>query len=171
VETWQKNVEPARQPFSVKIVATEANFALIPERTRVQHVAQHLKQQSQPLHRSQLQTRYGMTGTVQTQEGGGVQGGRSPPELFNSFECRSHCKDQAAISDLVEQEQWGAEGVQPPLNRSHYIRYNFNANCSAGSAPFFVFTHEALFLDSLFSHILVLVFTHEALFLDSLQWY
>jgi hypothetical protein len=27
---------------------------------------------------------------------------------------------------MVEQEQWGAEGV-PPLNRSHYIMYNFNA--------------------------------------------
>jgi len=39
---------------------------------------------------------------------------------------------------MVEQEQWGAEGVQPPLNHSHYIRYNFNAGCSAGSAPLFV---------------------------------
>ena len=38
----------------------------------------------------------------------------------------------------VEQEQWGAEGVQPPLNCSHYNRYNFNAGCSAGSTPFFV---------------------------------
>ena len=28
--------------------------------------------------------------------------------------------------------------MQPPLNRSHNIRYNFNAGCSAGSAPFFV---------------------------------
>ena len=39
---------------------------------------------------------------------------------------------------MVEQEQWAAEGVQPQLNRSHYIRYNFNAGCSAGSAPIFV---------------------------------
>jgi hypothetical protein len=39
---------------------------------------------------------------------------------------------------MVEQEQWGAEGAQYPPNRSHYIRFNFNANCSAGSAPFFV---------------------------------
>ena len=39
---------------------------------------------------------------------------------------------------MVEQEQWGAEGVQPPLNHFHYIRYNFNAGCSAGSAPLFV---------------------------------
>ena len=39
---------------------------------------------------------------------------------------------------MVEQEQWAAEGVQPQLNRSYYIRYNFNAGCSAGSAPFFV---------------------------------
>jgi len=39
---------------------------------------------------------------------------------------------------MVEQEQWGAEGAQSPLNRSHYIRFNFNAGCSAGSAPFFV---------------------------------
>jgi len=62
----------------------------------------------------------------------------SPPELFNSLNAALHCKDQAAISEMVEQEQWGAEGVQPPLNRSHYIRYNFNAGCSAGSAPFFV---------------------------------
>ena len=51
---------------------------------------------------TQLQTRYGMTGTVQTQERG------------------------------------GAGGAQPPVNCSHHIRYNFNAGCSAGSAPFFV---------------------------------
>jgi hypothetical protein len=49
-----------------------------------------------------------------------------------------HCKDQAAIPGMVEQEQWGAEGARPPLNCSHYIEYNFNAGCSAGSAPFFV---------------------------------
>jgi hypothetical protein len=41
---------------------------------------------------------------------------------------------------MVEQE-WGAEGVQLPLNHSHYIRYNFNAGCSPGFAPFFV-THR-----------------------------
>ena len=44
---------------------------------------------------TQLQTRYGMTGTMQTEERG------------------------------------GAGGAQPPLIRSHYIRYNFNVGCSA----------------------------------------
>ena len=32
----------------------------------------------------------------------------------------------------------GVQRVQPPLNHSHYIRYNFNAGCSAGSASFIV---------------------------------
>ena len=69
---------------------------------------------------------------------GGCKGGAAPPELSTHFNAALHCKDHAAISEMVEQEQWGAEGVQPPLNHSHYIRYNFNAGCSAGSAPFFV---------------------------------
>jgi len=35
---------------------------------------------------------------------------------------------------MVEQEQWGAEGV-PPLNRSHIIRYN---SMQRGLHPIFV---------------------------------
>ena len=73
----------------------------------------------------------------------------SPPELFNSLNAALHCKDQAAISEMVEQEQWGAEGAQSLLNRSHYIRFNFNAGCSAGSAPFFVIRRITPYL---FSH-------------------
>ena len=37
---------------------------------------------------------------------------------------------------MVEQDQWGAEGV-PPLNRSHYFRYNFNA---AQAPPHFLWS-------------------------------
>ena len=85
---------------------------------------------------TQLQTRYGMTGTVQTQERGGAGGAQAPLNFLTKLNAALHCKDQAAILEVVEQEQWGAEGVQPPLIRSHYIRYNFNAGCSAGSAPF-----------------------------------
>jgi len=54
------------------------------------------------------------------------------------------------LPSQVEQEQWGAEGVQPPLNHSHYIRYNFNAGCSAGSAPFFVICRITPYLFSRF---------------------
>jgi len=79
-----------------------------------------------------------MTGTVQTQERGGAGGAQPPWNCLTHLNAVLHCKDQAAISEMVEQEQWGAEGVQPPLHRSHYIRYNFNAGCSAGSTPFFV---------------------------------
>ena len=79
-----------------------------------------------------------MTGTVQTQERGGAGGAQPPLNCLICLNAALHCKDQAAISEMVEQEQWGAEGVQPPLNHSHYIRYNFNAGCSAGSAPLFV---------------------------------
>jgi len=86
----------------------------------------------------QLQTRYGMTGTVQMQERGGAGGAQPPLNCVTHLNATLHCKDQAAISEMVEQEQWGAEGVQPPLNHSHYIRYNFNAGCSAGSASFIV---------------------------------
>jgi hypothetical protein len=77
-----------------------------------------------------------MTGTVQTQERGGA--GVAALNCLTHLNAALHCKDQADISEMVEQEQWGAEGVQPPLNRSHYIRYNFNAGCSAGSAPSYV---------------------------------
>ena len=77
-----------------------------------------------------------MTGTVQTQERGGAGGAQAPLNFLTKLNAALHCKDQAAILEVVEQEQWGAEGVQPPLIRSHYIRYNFNAGCSAGSAPF-----------------------------------
>ena len=47
----------------------QANFVLIP---LLRYIAEVL-----PLVSKQLQTRYGMTGTVQMQEQ--VQGGRSPP--------------------------------------------------------------------------------------------
>jgi len=66
-------------------------------------------------------------------------GGAQPPlNCLTHLNAALHCEDQAAISEMVKQEQWGAEEVQPPLNRSHNIRYNFNAGCRAGSAPFFV---------------------------------
>ena len=89
-------------------------------------------------HDTQLQTRFGMTGTVQTQERGGAGGAQPPLNCLTYLNAALHCKDQAAISEMVEQEQWGTEGAQPPLNCSHYIGYNFNAGCSAGSAPLFV---------------------------------
>jgi len=63
---------------------------------------------------------------------GGCRGGTAPPELSNSFGCRSSLQRPGCSG-------WtGAEGVQLPLNCSHYIRYDFNAGCSAGSAPFLV---------------------------------
>jgi hypothetical protein len=77
-----------------------------------------------------------MTGTVQTQEREGAGGAQLPLNCLTHLNTALHCKDQAAISEMVEQEQRGAEGVQLPLNCSHYIGYNFNAGCSAGSAPF-----------------------------------
>ena len=89
-------------------------------------------------HDTQLQTRFGMTGTVQTQERGGAGGAQPPLNCLTHLNAALHCKDQAAISEMVEQEQWGTEGAQPPLNCSLYIGYNFNAGCSAGSAPCFV---------------------------------
>ena len=87
-----------------------------------------------PLTSKKLQTRNGMIGTVQTQERGGAGKAQPPLNCLTHLNAALHCKDQAA---QFEQEQWSAEGVQPPLNCSHYIRYNFNAGCSAGSAPFF----------------------------------
>ena len=78
---------------------------------------------------TQLQTRYGMTGTVQTQEQGGAGGAQPPLKCLTHLNAALHCKDQAAISEMVEQEQWGAEGAQPPPNCSHYIGYNFNLQC------------------------------------------
>jgi len=78
------------------------------------------------------------TGTVQTHERGGAGGAQPPLNCLTRLNATLHCKDQAAISKLVEQEQWAAEGVQPQLNRSYYIRYSYNAGCSAGFAPFFV---------------------------------
>jgi hypothetical protein len=80
---------------------------------------------------------------------GGCRGGAAPPELSNSFECRSSLQ-RPGCSKMVEQEQWGAEGAQSPPNRSHYIRFNFNAGCSAGSAPFFVIRRITPYL---FAHI------------------
>ena len=44
-----------------------------------------------------------------------------------------HCKDQAAQKRLNKSS--GVQRERSP-NRSHYIRFNFNAGCSAGSAPF-----------------------------------
>ena len=75
-----------------------------------------------------------MTGTANARGEGA--GGARPP-----LNCRTHLPlfiAKTRLPSQVEQEQWGAEGVQAPLNHSHYIRYNFNAGCSAGSAPFFV---------------------------------
>ena len=95
-----------------------------------------------------------------------MQGGRSPPlNCLTHLNAAFHCKDQAAISEMVEQEQWGAEGVQPPLNHSHYIRYNFNAGCSAGSAPFFVIRRITPYLffrvTSHFRHFLCVALSRE----------
>jgi len=75
---------------------------------------------------------------VQTQEWGGAGGAQPPLNCLTHLNAALHCKDQAAISEMVEQELWGAEGAQPPLNCSHYIGYNFNACCPSGSAPFSV---------------------------------
>jgi len=52
----------------------------------------------------QLQTRYGMTGTVQMQERGGA-GGAQPPLNCLTKDAALHCKDPAAISEMVKQEQ------------------------------------------------------------------
>ena len=75
----------------------------------------------------QLQTRYGMTGTVQMQERGGAGGAQPLLNCLTHLNAALHCKDQAVISEMVKQEQWGAEGAQSPPNRSHYIMFNFNA--------------------------------------------
>jgi len=53
----------------------------------------------------QLQTRYGMTGTVQMQERGGAGGAQPPLNCLTHLNAARHCKDQAAISEMVEQEQ------------------------------------------------------------------
>jgi len=68
---------------------------------------------------------------------GGCRGGAAPPELSNSFECRSQCKDQAAISELVEQEQWGAEGeCSPPesIALTTFKWFNRSSGVRRGSA-------------------------------------
>jgi len=44
----------------------------------------------------QLQTRYGMTGTVQTQEQGGAGGAQPPLNCLTHLNAALHCKDQAA---------------------------------------------------------------------------
>jgi hypothetical protein len=72
------------------------------------------------------------------QERGGAGGAQPPLNCLTQFNAALHCKDQAAISEMVKKEQWGAERAQPPLNCSHYIGYNLNAGCSADSAPFSV---------------------------------
>ena len=54
---------------------------------------------------TQLQTRYGMTGTVQTQERGGAGGAQPSLYCLTHLNAALHCKDQAAISEMVEQEQ------------------------------------------------------------------
>ena len=48
-------------------------------------------------HDTQLLTRYGMTGTVQTQEGGGAGGAQPPQNCLTHLIAALHCKDQAAI--------------------------------------------------------------------------
>ena len=70
---------------------------------------------------------------------GGCRGGAAPLELSNLFECRSSLQ----VAKIRMAQKWlhrssGVQGVQPLLNRSHHIRYKFNAGCSAGSAQFFV---------------------------------
>jgi len=39
-------------------------------------------------------------------------------QLQTRLNAALHCKDQAAISEMVEQEQWGAEGAAPPESLS-----------------------------------------------------
>jgi len=46
-----------------------------------------------------------MTGTVQTQEPGGAGGAQPPLNCLTHLNAALHCKDQAAISEMVEQEQ------------------------------------------------------------------
>jgi hypothetical protein len=50
----------------------------------------------------------------------------------------THSFRHGLTGTVQTQEQGGAGGAQPLLNRSHNIMYNFNASCSAGSAPFLV---------------------------------
>ena len=71
---------------------------------------------------TQLQTRYGMTGTVQTQEREGAGGAQLPLNCLTHLNTALHCKDQAAISEMVEQEHWGAEGeCSPPESLSLHL--------------------------------------------------
>jgi hypothetical protein len=73
-----------------------------------------------------------MTGTVHTQK----QGAAPPLNCLTHLNAALHCKDQAAISETVEQEQWGAEGAHPSLNCSRYIMYNF-MQVAAQAPPLF----------------------------------
>jgi hypothetical protein len=49
------------------------------------------------------------------QERGGARGAQPPLNCLTQLDAALHCKDQAAVSEMVKQEQWGAEGAQPPL--------------------------------------------------------
>ena len=75
------------------------------------------------------------------QERGGAGGAQPPLNCLTHSNAALRCKDQAAISEMVEQ-QWDAEGECSPHESLslHLVqlqcRYNFNAG--AGSAPFFV---------------------------------
>ena len=86
---------------------------------------------------TQLQARYGMTGTVQTQERGGA-GGAQPP-----LNCQLISMPLFIAKTRLPSQKWlnRSSGVQrehslpPELLSLHWV---FNAGCSAGSAPFFV---------------------------------
>jgi len=53
-------------------------------------------------------------GLCKRKSGGGAGGAQPPLNCLIHLNAALHCKDQAAISDMVEQEQWGAEGAQSP---------------------------------------------------------
>jgi hypothetical protein len=62
---------------------------------------------------TQLQTRYGMTGTVQTQDRGGARGAQPPHncQLISMPLFIAGCKDQNG-SEMAAQEHF--RGMQPP---------------------------------------------------------
>ena len=83
---------------------------------------------------------------------GAVQRECSPPELLAAHDTQLQTwygmtsmlwydrQTWYGLTGMVVQmqERGGAGGAAPPQNCAHYIMYNFNASCSAGSAPFLV---------------------------------